>query len=173
MNKLLCLLTLFVLINSCDKRDNKTVSYSDRTDYVALNSYIKDSLPSLNSLNKDYSDILSKWKDIEIIVSSSKIMSSDSKQLSLLLENLKIDIKKINDKRFYVTFDVPQIIGRFRVFKTNILKINSNKIEDKDVQTFKNNLKSIIISYNALINMINEIAKKSDEEKTEFKVSEK
>ena len=103
------------------------------------------------------------WKDIEIIIGSSKIISSDSKQLSFLLDNLKIEIKKINDKSFDSIFNVPQIIGRFRVHKTNVLKINSNKIDSKNIQNFKNDLKGIVISYNALINMINKIAKESFE----------
>lgn len=163
MNKLLCFLAIFFLIISCSKSNKKSISYKDSTDYLALNYFIKDSLPELNNLNKDYSSIFNKWKDIEIIIGSSKIISSDSKQLSFLLDNLKTEIKKINDKRFDEIFNVPQIIGRFRVLKTNILKINTNKIDSKNIQNFKNNLKSIVISYNALINMINKIAKESIE----------
>ena len=163
MNKFLRFLAVFFIIISCSKSDKKNIPYNDSTDYLALNYFIKDSLPKLNNLNKDYINIFNKWKDIEIIIGSSKIISSDSKQLSFLLDNLKIEIKKINDKSFDSIFNVPQIIGRFRVHKTNVLKINSNKIDSKNIQNFKNDLKGIVISYNALINMINKIAKESFE----------
>ena len=161
MNKFLCFLVILFLLISCSKNNKKSIPYVENTDYLALNSFIKDSLPELKNLDRDYSNIFNKWKDIEIIISSSKIISSDSKQLFFLLDNLKTEIKKINDKRFYDSFNIPQIIGRFRVYKTNVLKINSNKIDSKNFQTFKNDLKSIVISYNALINMINKIAMES------------
>jgi len=163
MNKFLYFLVIFFLLISCSKNNKKSMSYVENTDYLALNSFIKDSLPEFKNLDRDYSNIFNQWKDVEIIISSSKIVSSDSKQLSFLLDNLKTEIKKINDKRFYDSFNIPQIIGRFRVYKTNLLKINSIKIDSQNIQNFKNDLKSIVISYNALINMINKIAKESIE----------
>ena len=67
----------------------------------------------------------------------------------------------INDKQIPGKFNVPQVIGRFRVYKTEVLKINSNKIDLENIDLFKKNLKKIAISYNALIGMINKIAKES------------
>ena len=52
-------------------------------------------------------------------------------------------------------FNIPQIIGRYRVYKTNILKINSIELINDNINDYKNNIKSFILSHDALVNMIN------------------
>ena len=49
----------------------------------------------------------------------------------------------------------PQIIGRFRVLKTDILKIDVDNFSIENLKIFKNHLIDIIDSYNAFVNTMN------------------
>lgn len=163
MSRVFCYLTVFFLITSCSKTTKKISSTNNSIDYSALNSFVQDSLPDFINIDQNYNKVFNLWEDIKIIQKTNEIISSDPRQLSFLLEALKFEVKKINDYQIPGQLNVPQVIGRLRVYKTNIFKINSNKIELENIQLFKKNLKSIVISYNALIDMMNKIAKESTE----------
>ena len=163
MNRVFCYLTVFFLMTSCSKTTKKISSTNNSIDYLALNSFVQDSLPDFNIIDQNYNKVFNLWEDIKIIQKTNEIISSDPRQLSFLLDALKFEVKKINDYQIPGQLNVPQVVGRLRVYKTNIFKINSNKIELENIQLFKKNLKSIVISYNALIDMMNKIAKESTE----------
>ena len=163
MSRVFCYLTVFFLITSCSKTTKKISSTNNSIDYSALNSFVQDSLPDFINIDQNYNKVFNLWEDIKIIQKTNEIISSDPRQLSFLLEALKFEVKKINDYQIPGQLNVPQVVGRLRVYKTNIFKINSNKIELENIQLFKKNLKSIVISYNALIDMMNKIAKESTE----------
>ena len=58
-----------------------------------------------------------------------------------------------------------QIIGRFRVLKTDILKIDEDNLSIDNYKTFQNHLKDIIVSYNAFVNIMNlEVTKDNNED---------
>ena len=154
------LILLFVLI-SCSNNSIKNNLKSKSVNYNKLNSFIQDSLPSILTLNQNFNQIFDPWQGLKTVESTSKILSSDSRTLTYFLESLKLELTKINDKQIPGKLNVPQVIGRFRVYKTEVLKINSNKIDLKNIHKFKENLKKIIISHNALISMMNKIASES------------
>ena len=161
MNKVFIYLLFFFLLISCFNNSKKNDLISKSIDYDKLNSFVQDSLPSLLILNENFDQIFNLWEGVKTIESTSKIMSSDPRTLPFFLESLKLEVDKINDKQIPGKLNVPQVIGRFRVYKTEVLKINSNKIDLGNIQLFKKNLKKITISYNALISMMNKIAKES------------
>jgi hypothetical protein len=57
---------------------------------------------------------------------------------------LKSDILKINDKNVPHALNHPQIIGRFRVLKTDILKINIDDLSLKILEYLKLILKTLL-----------------------------
>jgi len=63
--------------------------------------------------------------------------------------------------------NIPSVIGRFRVFKTEILKTKTNALNQKNLQLFKYSLNKIFDSYNILISKMNAVAKESIESKKE------
>ena len=72
---------------------------------------------------------------------------------------------KINDTNVPFELNHPQIIGRFRVLKTDILKIDLDNLSIDNYKTFQNHLKDIIVSYNAFVNIMNlQVAKDKNEE---------
>tara|TARA_B110000046_G_scaffold185765_1_gene229154 strand:+ start:2045 stop:2569 length:525 start_codon:yes stop_codon:yes gene_type:complete len=171
MKKFICLLSIFFLFISCKKTNNKSDSITKSIDYSQLNSFIQDSLSDFRILNKNYNQVFELWDDIKIISSTSDVILGDPRTLIFSLESFKLEVEKINDKQLPGKLNVPPIIGRFRVYKTNVLKINSNNINLENIDLFKNNIADIVISYNALIKMMNKIAKESlESNKLDFTV---
>ena len=155
-------LLIFLLIIGCSS-NNQSVSNTSYLDYDALDSFIKDSLPSTLNLDINYSDVFDQWKDINLINTVKKIPLIESKQLNFPINLLKTDILKINDKNVPHALNHPQVIGRFRVLKTDILKINIDDLSFENSKTFRKNLKDIVNSYNAFVNTMNlEVSQKDD-----------
>jgi len=157
---LLCI----VIISCTEKRqDLKTLN---TVDFKDLNNYISDSLSITIDLDYNYSNVFDQWKDIFLISTVKNIKLSDPRQLSYTLSALKTDILKINDKNPPYLLNHPQIIGRFRVLKTNILKINLDDFSPENIEKFKLHLKDIIISHNALVKTMNSMVNKNDKVET-------
>ncbi len=158
--KILCF--IFIL-SSCDT-NQKEYNKSIEIDFKELNSFVRDSLPSVIELDENFSDVYEKWDNLSLINSVKNIKLSDPRQLNYNLTALKNDIIKIDDKQLPGKLDFPQVIGRFRVLKTDILKISTENIFTENYDTFKLHLRDIIISHNALNNTINVILSKSESE---------
>jgi hypothetical protein len=155
-------LLIFLLIIGCFS-NNQSVSSTSSLDYDALDSFIKDSLPSTLNLDINYSDVFDQWKDINLINTVKKIPLIESKQLNFPINLLKTDILRINDKNVPHALNHPQVIGRFRVLKTDILKINIDDLSFENSKTFRKHLKDIVNSYNAFVNTMNlEVSQKDD-----------
>jgi hypothetical protein len=160
MNKFFWIFAIFLLF-SCQKNEKKKVTISKSIDYSNLNSFVQDSLPIFDVLDLKYSKVYLLWKDIEIIKKTLEITKSDPRTLTFFLETLQSDIEKINEDQIPNELNIPQVIGRFRVFKTHVLKINAEKINFENFNLFKSDLKKIVNSYNSLLKMINKISKES------------
>ena len=160
MNKFFWIFVVFLLF-SCQKNEKKKVTISKSIDYANLNSFVQDSLPVFDVLDLKYSKVYLLWKDIETIKKVSEIVKSDPRTLTFFLETLQSDIEKINENQIPNELNIPQVIGRYRVFKTHVLKINVEKINFENFKLFKSDLKKIVISYNSLFKMINKISKES------------
>ena len=160
MNKFFWIFAIFLLF-SCQKNEKKKVTISKSIDYANLNSFVQDSLPIFDVLDLKYSKVYLLWKDIETIKKVSEIVKSDPRTLTFFLETLQSDIEKINEDQIPNELNIPQVIGRFRVFKTHVLKINAEKINFENFNLFKSDLKKIVNSYNSLLKMINKISKES------------
>ena len=164
MNKFLSCLSFLFIFLSCSENIKKSNPVSKSIDYSNLSSFINDSLPDFKVLDQNYNEVFNLWKDVEIIKKTPDISSSDPRTLIYFLESLSQEVDKINEVQITGILNVPLIIGRLRVYKTDILKINSNKIDLQNFRLFKSNLKEITLSYNALINMMNKVAKDNDKE---------
>ena len=144
----------------------KELKISDTINYNELNIFISDSLPILVDFDEKHLDVFSQWHEILLISNIKNISKSDSRELNYILSALKSDILKINDKNIPHVLNHPQIIGRFRVLKTNILKINLDDFSPENIVKFKVHLKDIIISHNALVKTMNSMVNKTDEVET-------
>ena len=123
--------------------------------YNQLDIYFQDSIKQPLMLNQSLIEKYNNWDLIGIVQSTTEIKDKEIETLPFIFESLEIELNKINPENFTYEFNIPQIIGRYKVYKTNILKINSIELNNDNMTDYKKNLKSFILSHNALVNMIN------------------
>ena len=60
-----------------------------------------------------------------------------------------------------LALSLAEIIGRLRVFKTFVYKIDSYNLSDKNMEIYKSDLEDMFKAYNALISKINEVVEEN------------
>ena len=79
------------------------------------------------------------------------------------IKSLTVDIKKINKDNMPIEFKTSPIIGRLRVLKTFMQKIDSYILDQENLEEYKRDIVNLLDSYNALIYQINLRAKENSE----------
>jgi|TARA_B110000914_G_scaffold205446_1_gene200583 hypothetical protein len=162
------LVVICFLIVSCSKSKKKIEPINKSIDYLELSSFVKDSLPILIGLDSNYNQVFNLWEDVDVLKKAGTRLKSEPRQLRFFIETYKLEIDEINEIHIPTILNIPSIVGRFRVFKTDILKTDTRvELNQDNLKIFKDNLKKIADSYNALISRMNAVAKESVEMKTE------
>ena len=159
MSRFIIVIVSLFLIIGCNNNSNSEVRITT-LDYSNINTFLKDSLPSVVKLDSVFQSEFIKWEYITELNAVESFHIIDPAQLSFPLNLLKTNIQKVDENSIPELFNSPQIIGRLRVLKTYILKINEDDFSDETINIFKNHIKDIVLSYNAFINMMNYEAKK-------------
>ncbi|MDA0757261.1 MAG: hypothetical protein O3C01_01160 [Bacteroidetes bacterium] len=157
-------LIILLLLVSCSKSVKKTEPTIKTINYLKLNSFVKDSLPIFLDLDSQYNQVFNLWGDIDVLKKASTLSKIDTRQLLYFIEPYSLEIDKINEIHIPTVLNTPSIIGRLRVFKTDVLKIDTKEdLNNNNLKDFKENLLKITDSYNALIRRMNAVAKESVE----------
>lgn len=163
------LLIILLLLVSCSKSVKKTEPIIKSINYLKLNSFVKDSLPILLDLDSKYNQVFNLWGDIDVLKKATTLFKTDTRQLKYFIDSYKLEIDEINEIHIPTVLNIPSIIGRFRVFKTDILKTGTlEELNQDNLKVSKENLIKIASSYNALISRMNAVAKESVETKKEL-----
>ena len=157
------LITLSCFIFSCTNQTKSTEIKNTQIDHDQLNSYVKDSIDQPLKLNQNFIENFNSWDLVSAIESTTQIKDKETETFPFLFEMISLELDKIKFENAPEDLNIPQVIGRFRVYKTNILKINSIDLNIKNFLDYKNNLKNLISSHNALVNMLNLTANEIEE----------
>ena len=158
------LILICLLMASCSKSIKNNNPINNSINYFELNSFVKDSMPISSDLNSNYNQVFNLWEDIDVLKKATTLSKIDIRQLLYFIESYKLEIDEINEIHIPDVLNTPSILGRFRVFKTDVLKINTKEdLNNNNLKTFKENLIKITDSYNALIRRMNAVAKESVE----------
>ena len=149
---------------SCSNNVKSSKQINDLFDYRQLDVFINDSVEKPLILNQNFIENFNSWELVRSIESTSKIIDNDIETLPFIVESIALELDKIKFENAPEDLNIPQIIGRFRVYQTNILKINSIDLRSKNLVEYKNNLKKLISSHNALVNMLNLTANELEQE---------
>jgi len=155
---------LACFIFSCTNQTKSTKIKNTQIDHDQLNIYVKDSINQPLKLNQNFIENFNSWELVRSIESTMKIKANDTETFPFLIESIALELDKIKFENAPEDLNIPQIIGRFRVYKTNILKINSIDLSSDNLVEYKNSLKKLISSYNALVNMLNLRANELEQE---------
>ncbi len=104
---------------------------------------------------------IEKWS--QIVSFSEKFSDLIDKEINhkSKIKSLTVDIKKINKDNMPIEFKTSPIIGRLRVVKTFMQKIDSYVLDQENLEEYKIDIVNLLESYNAMIYQINLRAKEN------------
>ena len=154
MNKLI-LLIILLIISCSDKK--KLDSDVNKFKVSTLNGYVEDEIINIKKLDSSSLDIFDSWNLILIISSKFNSFNKDIIDHKSVINSIKQDLEKITIDNIPPLFNRPEIIGRLRVLKTFVYKIDSYNLNYENIEMYKSDLKLMFSSYDALISKMNSI----------------
>ena len=152
------LILIILLITSCSRSEKKQNDIIPEQIPTSINSFF-ESNPSVINIDSTLFISVEKWS--QIVSFSEKFSDLIEKEINhkSKIKSLTADIKKINKDNIPNDFKTPPIIGRLRVLKTFMQKIDSYILDQENLQEYKSDIVNLLESYNALIYQINLRAK--------------
>lgn len=154
MNKLILLIILLII--SCSEK-KKLDSDVNKFKVSTLNGYVDDEIINIKKLDSSSLDIFDSWNLILIISSKFNSFNKDIIDHKSVINSIKQDLEKITIDNIPPLFNRPEIIGRLRVLKTFVYKIDSYNLNYENIEMYKSDLKLMFSSYDALISKMNSI----------------
>lgn len=154
MNKVIFLFIL--LIFSCSDKKKSDLDMN-KFKVSTLNGYIDDEIINIKKLDSSSAEIFDSWNLILIISSKFNSFNKDIIDHKSVINSIKQDLEKITIDNIPPLFNRPEIIGRLRVLKTFVYKIDSYNLNYENIEMYKSDLKLMFSSYDALISKMNSI----------------
>ena len=157
MKRLILIILFITACSSSEKKQNDVIPEQIPT---SINSFF-DSKPSVMKIDSTLFSSIEKWS--QIVSFSEKFSDLIDKEINhnLKIKSLTVDIKKINKDNMPIEFKTSPIIGRLRVLKTFMQKIDSYILDQQNLEEYKRDIVNLLESYNALIYQINLRAKEN------------
>lgn len=153
-------LVLILLFFSC-KSENKLDTQTSSPKLILSEIIKSDSLNIIKFSSKSLK-MIADWTPLISINSKINKISIHSNDHVSIINSIKIDLEEIHKNNIPFPFNIPDIIGRVRVFKTYIYKMNSYEINNKNLEIYGDDFNKMIDSYNALIGRINTISSENE-----------
>ena len=154
MNKLILLFVLLIISCSDKKKSDSDVN---KFKVSTLNGYVEEEIINIKKLDSSSLDIFDSWNLILIISSKFNSFNKDIIDHKSVINSIRQDLEKITIDNIPPLFNRPEIIGRLRVLKTFVYKIDSYNLNYENIETYKSDLKLMFSSYDALISKMNSI----------------
>ena len=145
-----------LLIISCSDK-KKSDSDVNKFKVSTLNGYVEDEIINIKKLDSSSAEIFDSWNLILIISSKFNSFNKDIIDHKSVINSIKQDLEKITIDNIPPLFNRPEIIGRLRVLKTFVYKIDSYNLNYENIEMYKSDLKLMFSSYDALISKMNSI----------------
>lgn len=150
---------LLIVLLSCS--DKKVTTNENKFVVSNLSDYVSDEYFILTELDSSQIKTFNIWSQFTTINSKFLSLSKNKIDHKSIISSIKIDLEKINKTNVPSAFSRPEIIGRLRVLKTFVYKIDSYNLSSKNIETYKSDLEGMIEAYNALISKMNEVVKEN------------
>ena len=153
MPKMFAFLVTLILFSSCKDTVSETAKVEESSWEI-----MTDSLPEKSRVDSRAQVILDNWKAYTVLERSfDKIYSTEFREdFVLIVDELVENQKKLETEEYPVEFDIPQIKGRQKVFKTYVLKTKGD-LEYR--QNPKESILQMITAFNDLRNQFNVVVK--------------
>ena len=148
---------MFVLLIIACSDKKKSDSDVNKFKVSTLKGYVEDEIINIKKLDSSSLDIFDSWNLILIISSKFNSFNKDIIDHKSVINSIKQDLEKITIDNIPPLFNRPEIIGRLRVLKTFVYKIDSYNLNYENIEMYKSDLKLMFSSYDALISKMNSI----------------
>ena len=146
---------LSILLFSC-KNEIKTNVVSENVSEIAFNSFFDlDTVPEILQLDSLYNSEFEKWSEF---LSFSEILNNmyrEDGNHRILISSLYNQLENVEIDKIPAPFDTPPIIGRTKVLKTFVEKIFLSDETEFNSDGYRDDIKKIIVSFNALVYQLN------------------
>ena len=150
------ILLFFLLIISCSKKKKSDLDLN-KFKVSILNEYVDDEVFNVLKLDSSFKEIFDSWNQILIISSKFNSLNKNIIDHKSVINSIKQDLEKITIDNIPSLFNRPEIVGRLRVLKTFVYKIDSYDLNYENIEMYKSDLKLMFSSYDALISKMNSI----------------
>ena len=148
MRYLVISLTLFLF--AC-KDETKTNNISQVNSEIAFKSFFDQGIiPEILQLDSLYNSEFEKWSEF---LSFSELLNetyNEDTNHRILISSLNDQLENIEIDEIPDPFNTPPIIGRTKVLKTFVEKISLSDETEFNTEEYKDDIKKIILSFNAL-----------------------
>tara|TARA_B100001057_G_C22812114_1_gene935860 strand:- start:394 stop:870 length:477 start_codon:yes stop_codon:yes gene_type:complete len=152
------LLALIFFLIGCyeNKISEKTLSNKTKTDLKLMNQNKSIDILKIDSLlfyNPE------RWNEIVNLSNKFNDITAYNSNNKSKIKSISVDLKQIDESNIPFPFNTPAIIGRLKVLKTYVYKVDLYKEQENNAEIFIKDFNLILNSYNFLINQINIVAR--------------
>ena len=116
---------------------------------------------NLASIDSAYLKRFNVWNPFIAVNTKLSRLTPQSNDHRSILNSIKLDLQDINQNNIPYPFNKPEVIGRLRVVKTFVYKVNSYELNTVNLKTYEDDVIMIIESYNAFIEKLNALAEEA------------
>ena len=116
---------------------------------------------NLASIDSAYLKRFNVWNPFIAVNTKLSRLTSQSNDHRSILNSIKLDLQDINQNNIPYPFNKPEVIGRLRVLKTFVYKVNSYELNTVNLKSYEDDVIMIIESYNAFIEKLNALAEEA------------
>ena len=116
---------------------------------------------NFSSIDSAYLKRFNVWNPFIAVNAKLSRLTPESNDHRSILNSIKLDLQEINQNNIPYPFNKPEVIGRLRVVKTFVYKVNSYELNAVNLKSYEEDVITIIESYNAFVEKLNALAEEA------------
>ena len=116
---------------------------------------------NFSSIDSAYVKRFNVWNPFIAVNTKLSRLTPNSNDHRSILNSIKLDLQDINQNNIPYPFNKPEVIGRLRVVKTFVYKVNSYELNAINLKSYKEDVIMIIESYNTFVEKVNALAEEA------------
>ena len=116
---------------------------------------------NFSSIDSAYLKRFNVWNPFIAVNTKLSRLTPQSNDHRSILNSIKLDLQDINQNNIPYPFNKPEVIGRLRVVKTFVYKVNSYELNAVNLKSYEEDVIMIIESYNAFVEKLNVLAEEA------------
>ena len=116
---------------------------------------------NFSSIDSVYLKRFNIWNPFIAVNTKLSRLTPQSNDHRSILNSIKLDLQDINQNNIPYPFNKPEVIGRLRVVKTFVYKVNSYELIAVNLKSYEEDVIMIIESYNAFVEKLNALAEEA------------